>query len=50
MRREEVLIALGYPPAHRRPSLEQADWHNWQNRWHQFMVFFDSERVDRVQQ
>ena len=50
MRREEVLMALGYPPAHRTPSLEQLDWHYWQNRWHQFVVFFDGNRVDRIQQ
>ncbi len=50
MRRDDVLMALGYPPAHRTPSLQQLDWHYWENRWHQFIVFFDGEKVDRVQQ
>ncbi len=49
MTRDQVLMTLGYPPAHRTPSLEQADWRYWQNRWHQFVVFFDGDRVDRVQ-
>ena len=48
MTRDEVLLALGYPPAHRTPSLTGVDWHYWQNRWHQFVVFFDGDRVDRV--
>jgi hypothetical protein len=50
MTRTQVLMALGYPPRHRTPSLEQADWHYWQNRWHQFIVWFDGDRVNRVQQ
>jgi len=50
MTRQEVLMALGYPPSHRTPSLTQNDWHFWQNRWHQYVVFFDGDKVDRVQQ
>lgn len=50
MTKEEVLMMLGYPPAHRTPSLEAPDWHYWQNRWHQFVVYFDADRVTRVQQ
>ena len=50
MTKEHVLTAIGYPPAHRTPSLEQMDWHYWENRWHQFVVFFDGQKVDRVQQ
>ncbi|HLK12186.1 MAG TPA: outer membrane protein assembly factor BamE [Candidatus Binatia bacterium] len=50
MTKEEVLTSLGYPPAHRTPSLDASDWHYWQNRWHQFVVYFDGDRVSRVQQ
>jgi outer membrane protein assembly factor BamE (lipoprotein component of BamABCDE complex) len=49
MTREQVLMALGYPPAHRTPALEASPWHYWQNRWHQFLVVFDGTRVVRVQ-
>ena len=49
MTREEVLLAIGYPPAHRTPSLSANSWHYWQNRWIQFDVFFNGDKVDRVQ-
>jgi hypothetical protein len=49
MPREQVLLSLGYPPAHRTPSLESGEWHYWRNTWHQYVVFFDGNKVDRVQ-
>jgi hypothetical protein len=48
MTREEVLMALGYPPAHRTPSLNQPDWHYWANRWRQFVVLFEGDKVSRA--
>jgi len=48
MTKAEVLMALGYPPAHRTPSLEQPIWTYWRNRWDVFMVYFDGDRVDRI--
>lgn len=48
MSRAEVLMALGYPPAHRTPSLEQPIWTYWRNRWDVFMVYFDGDKVDRI--
>jgi hypothetical protein len=50
MTRDQVLMSLGYPPAHRTPSLDAPEWHYWQNRWHQFVVYFDGNKVARVQQ
>ena len=49
MTREQVLMALGYPPAHRTPNLDAPEWHYWQNRWHQFVVYFDGDKVSRIQ-
>jgi hypothetical protein len=49
MTKEEVLMALGYPPAHRTPSLDSAAWTYWQNRWRTFVVYFDGDKVVRVQ-
>ena len=49
MTRDQVLMAVGYPPAHRTPSLGQSDWHFWQNRWHQWLVNFDGDKVSSVQ-
>jgi len=48
MTRAEVLMAIGYPPAHRTPSLEQPIWTYWRNRWDVFMVYFDGDKVDRI--
>jgi hypothetical protein len=48
MTRDQVLMSLGYPPAHRTPSLESPQWTYWQNRWQTFVVDFDSGRVDTV--
>jgi hypothetical protein len=48
MTREQVLMALGYPPAHRTPSLESPQWTYWQNRWVSFVVWFEGDRVSRT--
>jgi len=47
MTKDEVVMALGYPPAHRTPSIDGAVWQYWQDRWHQFSVYFDGDRVTR---
>jgi hypothetical protein len=48
MTREEVIMALGYPPANKTPSLETAEWHYWKNRWDEYTVVFEGNRVARV--
>jgi hypothetical protein len=48
MTREQVLMAVGYPPAHRTPSLESGVWTYWSNRWATYQVYFDGDRVSRV--
>jgi hypothetical protein len=48
MTREQVLMAVGFPPMHRTPSLEQDDWHFWENRWHEWIVRFDGDKVAGV--
>ena len=49
MTRSQVIMALGYPPAHRTPSLEGATWTYWANRWATFQVYFDGDKVVRVE-
>jgi len=49
MTRDQVLMAVGYPPAHQTPSLEVPSWRYWKNRWVQFVVFFDGDKVARLQ-
>jgi hypothetical protein len=48
MTKEQVIMAIGYPPAHRTPSLDAPQWTYWANRWATFEVFFDGDRVSRV--
>lgn len=48
MTRDQVLMSLGYPPAHRTPSLEGPTWTYWQNRWESFTVNFDGDKVAGV--
>lgn len=49
MTRDEVLLSIGYPPAHRTPSLASPSWTYWENRWSSFVVHFDGDRVDHIQ-
>ena len=48
MTKDQVLMALGYPPAHRTPSLDGSTWTYWRNRWATMTVFFDGDKVSRV--
>jgi hypothetical protein len=48
MTRDQVLMSLGYPPAHRTPSLESPTWTYWMNRWETFTVNFDGDKVASV--
>lgn len=48
MTKHEVKTALGIPPAHRTPSLDSSQWHYWQNRWVQWIVYFDGDKVSTV--
>lgn len=48
MTRDEVLMSVGYPPAHRTPSLESPTWTYWENAWANYYVTFENDRVARV--
>ena len=48
MTKEQVLMAVGYPPAHKTPSLDAPMWTYWANRWSTYQVYFDGDRVSRV--
>ncbi len=41
MSKAAVLVAYGYPPAHRTPSLKANRWLYWINRWNKVAVVFD---------
>lgn len=48
MSKAAVLLAIGYPPQHRTPSLEDNLWTYWKNRFDRFVLEFQNGRVTRV--
>lgn len=48
MRKSAVLIALGYPPKHKTPSLESNQWRYWQSRYNTFLVVFENDMVKEI--
>ena len=45
MTREQVIIAVGYPPTHRTPSLDASVWNLWASRTNRYEVHFNSKGV-----
>ena len=50
MTKDQVAMTIGYPAGHKTPSLEMDNWTYWENRRHEYVVWFAKGRVDRVQQ
>lgn len=49
MTREQVIVSLGYPPAHETPSLDAEHWKYWYGKFDTFSVVWDQqERVREV--
>lgn len=49
MSKDAVLIARGYPPAHKTPSLEDDSWRFWQSRFDTMVVEFENGEVVNIQ-
>ena len=43
MTREQVIIAVGYPPTHRTPSLDSSVWNLWASRTGRYEVHFNGK-------
>lgn len=41
MTKDQVVLSLGYPPAHRTPKLDAWEWTYWYNQWATYRVQFD---------
>lgn len=50
MTKDQVAMAVGYPPPHKTPSLDADNWTYWQTNFNTYIVWFVKDRVDRVQQ
>lgn len=48
MSKKAVLVAYGYPPAHKTPSLEGSEWLYWITRWNKIVVTFEGNKVSNV--
>ncbi len=50
MSRKAVIVALGYPPKHKTPSLQSNQWRYWRNRFGTFVVHFENDHVSKIQE
>jgi len=48
MTKEAVVVALGYPPKHKTPSLTDNQWRYWQNRTNTFLVIFEENKIKLI--
>ena len=49
MTREQVLVAVSYPPTHKTPSLDAPMWQHWQSRAGRFEVYWGADgKVERI--
>lgn len=49
MTKQGTILALGYPPRHRTPSLESDQWQYWKSRFDTFIVHFEGGKIDSIQ-
>lgn len=48
MSKEAVIVARGYPPAHRTPSLDSNSWRYWVNRFVTTVYNFKDNKVSSI--
>ena len=48
MTREQVLMAVGYPPTHKTPSLDAPVWNHWLSRAGRYELHWRDGKVERV--
>lgn len=49
MSKKAVIVALGYPPKHKTPTLESDQWRYWNSRHGTFIVHFKDDKVIEIQ-
>jgi hypothetical protein len=49
MSKEAVMMAYGYPPGHKTPSLKSDKWVYWENRFKTKAVYFSDDKVVKIQ-
>lgn len=48
MSKKAVLMAYGYPPSHRTPSTAASAWTYWKSRVISFMIEFDGDKLEDI--
>ena len=49
MRKDAVIVAIGYPPITETPSLDSNLWVYWSGRFNRFNVHFKNGKVNRIE-
>lgn len=49
MSKQAVLLAIGYPPEHETPSLEEDRWRYWESTFDKVDVIFENGRVSKIE-
>lgn len=49
MQKKAVIAAIGYPPKTETANLQTNQWTYWSSRFNRFIVYFENDRVIRVQ-
>ncbi len=48
MSKDAVIMAYGYPPTHKTPSLSRSVWRYWDARVEQMVVYFKGGKVSKI--
>ncbi len=49
MGKDAAIMAYGYPPTHKTPSLDRPVWRYWDNRVEQVLVYFKGGKISKVE-
>jgi hypothetical protein len=49
MSKAAVIVAIGYAPKHKTPSLSSNAWRYWRNRFNTFIVRFNDDKVTKIE-
>ena len=48
MTKKEVLLAYGYPPVHKTPSLDDSRWTYWKTKWNRVILTFQDGKLSNI--
>ena len=48
MTKEEVILSIGYPPAHHTPTLDKNAWRYWRSKFDTVLLYFKGDVLDHL--